>query len=462
MKKLRKISLLFVFLFVISILSACGNSQQDTSNNASTSNESPSEASNEEENSTTETESNESAAGAGTKITFVSGKPEIQTLLEDTFKLFKDETGIEVELVAGQANQSPYQTVTVMYNAGNAPSCFMVEQGDILKLKDNLVDLSDQKFTEDALEAALAAATEDGKLYAAPFITESVGLVYNKKVIENAIGEPFDPNTIKTIDDLEALFEKIEASGVSAVAVSPENWSLGAHFMMYMYANQYPNSEKNKEFVESLKDGTADLVNNEVYNGWLDTFDLLKKYNINKNDPLAANNDKNAALITEGQVAFWFMGNFIWPVMQELDANPEDFGLMPIPVSNDPSDENNTQLLTLFSMYLCVDKEQNTPEQQEASKKLIEWFLYSDTGQNEMVNKLSMVPAYKHFTIETKEPLSASLINYIKADQTLNFNILYPSDHWQVLGGSMQKYLADEADRAVLAEEIESYWQNVE
>ena len=130
----------------------------------------------------------------------------------------------------------------------------------------------------------------------------------------------------------------MEASGVTAVAVSPENWSLGAHYMMYLYANQYPNSEKNTEFVNSLRSGTADLVNNKVYNGWLDTFDLLKKYNINKDDPLAANNDKNAALITEGKIAFWFMGNFIWPVMQNLNANIEDFGLMPVPVSNNESD----------------------------------------------------------------------------------------------------------------------------
>jgi hypothetical protein len=29
------------------------------------------------------------------------------------------------------------------------------------------------------------------------------------------------------------------------------------------------------------------------------------------------------------------------------------------------------------------------------------------------------------------------------------------------LGGSMQKYLADQADRKTLAEEIETYWKNV-
>jgi raffinose/stachyose/melibiose transport system substrate-binding protein len=155
------------------------------------------------------------------------------------------------------------------------------------------------------------------------------------------------------------------------------------------------------------------------------------------------------------------MGNFIWPVMQNLNANIEDFGLMPVPVSNNESDANNRQLLSLFSMYICVDKAQNTPEQQGASKKFIEWILYSESGQNEMINKLSLVPAYKHFTIETREPLSASLIKYLKANQALDFNILYPSDHWQVLGGSMQKYLADQADRKTLAEEIETYWENV-
>ena len=443
MKKVKIISLVLLIIFAVSLLSACDSTKTGTPSQSSGGGDAP-------------------AGGKTTKITFVSGKPEIQALLEDTFKLFSEENpGIEMELVAGQANQSPYQMLTVMYNAGNAASCFMMEQGDVLKLKDNLADLSGEKFKNDAVEAALKAVTADGKLYAAPFICESVGFIYNKKVIENAIGGPFEPNSIKTINDLEGVFKKVEASGVTAVAVSPENWSLGAHYMMYLYANQYPNSEKNTEFVNSLRSGTADLVNNKVYNGWLDTFDLLKKYNINKDDPLAANNDKNAALITEGKVAFWFMGNFIWPAMQNLNANIEDFGLMPVPVSNNESDANNRQLLSLFSMYICVDKAQNTPEQQGASKKFIEWILYSESGQNEMINKLSLVPAYKHFTIETREPLSASLIKYLKANQALDFNILYPSDHWQVLGGSMQKYLADQADRKTLAEEIETYWENV-
>ena len=36
-----------------------------------------------------------------------------------------------------------------------------------------------------------------------------------------------------------------------------------------------------------------------------------------------------------------------------------------------------------------------------------------------------------------------------------------PDDHYSVLGASMQKYLADEIDRAGLAKELQDYWANV-
>jgi raffinose/stachyose/melibiose transport system substrate-binding protein len=296
--------------------------------------------------------------------------------------------------------------MTVMYNAGNAASVFMIEQGDISKLKDKLADLSSEKLVKDAVPSALPDATFSGAVLAAPYATECVGIIYNRKVIEKAIGAKFDPNTIKTTKDLENVFKKVEASGVTPAAVSPENWSLGAHWMMEMYANQFPNnSDKNRDFTASLRKGTVNLGSNRVFNGWLDTFDLLRKYNINKADPMAANNDKNAAYIVSGKVAFWFMGNFIWPPMAALNANPSDFGIMPVPVSNSATDDANTRLLALFSMYLAVDKAQNTPQQQAAAKKLIAWLLYDPKGQDQTVNKFGIVPAYTHITLTPGDPL---------------------------------------------------------
>ena len=451
MKRLKVLSLAIAIMFAVSSLAACGNTQSKIET-ATTE---------QKQQETTQPPAEKTAENKTTKLTFISGKPEIQAQIEEMLKVFSQENpGIEMEYVAGQAGQSPYQSLTVMYNAGNAASVYMMEQADVLKLKDKVADLSAERFSKDAIGSALTPVMADGKLLAAPFITESVGLIYNKKIIEKAIGGSFDPNTIKTTNDLETLFKKVEATGVTPIGISPEDWSLGAHLMMYMYANQFPNSEENKEFTNKLRSGTADLINNKVYNGWVDTFDMIKKYNINKKDPLAANNDKNAAFITQGETAFWFMGTFIWPVMGALKANPSDFGLMPVPVSNNSADEGNTKLLSLFSMYLCVDKEQNSPEQQAASKKFIDWLLYSQSGQDHFINKMLLVPAYTHITLEAKDPLSVSLAKYIKANQTLDFNILYPSDHWKVLGGSLQKYLGGQSDRAGLTKEIETYWKN--
>ena len=52
---------------------------------------------------------------------------------------------------------------------------------------------------------------EDGELYAVPNCVTAMGIVYNKTVIEKATGETFDPSTIKSNADLEALCEKIQA-----------------------------------------------------------------------------------------------------------------------------------------------------------------------------------------------------------------------------------------------------------
>jgi raffinose/stachyose/melibiose transport system substrate-binding protein len=401
------------------------------------------------------------APQAMTTITFLSGKPEISAQIEEMARVFSEANpGIRLEIVQGQANTSPFQTMTVMYNAGNAASVFMIEQGDIPKLTDKLADLTSERWVKDAVPSALPNATFGGAVLAAPFATECVGIIYNRAVIEKAIGGKFDPNTVKTTRDLESVFQKVEASGVTAAAISPENWSLGAHWMMEMYGNQSPNNaEKNTAFTEDLRKGTVDLAKNRVFNGWLDTFDLFRKYNINKDDPLAANNDKNAAYIVSGKVAFWFMGNFFWPPMAALNANPSDFGIMPVPVSNNAADDANTRLLALFSMYLAVDKAQNSPQQQAAAKKLITWLLYDPVGQDQMVNKMGIVPAYTHVKLPPQDPLGQSLASYISAGRTLDFSILYPSDHWQVLGASFQKYLGGQTDRAGFAKEIQEYWK---
>ena len=73
-------------------------------------------------------------------------------------------------------------------------------------------------------ENALGTLTYDGKIYGIPYSTAGIGLVYNKTVLDKAVGGDFDPSTIKTRSDLAELFDQIEATGAAAWKYLPVNY----------------------------------------------------------------------------------------------------------------------------------------------------------------------------------------------------------------------------------------------
>ena len=59
-------------------------------------------------------------------------------------------------------------------------------------------------------EDSLGTFTYDGKIYGIPYSTAGIGLVYNKTVLDEAVGGDFDPATIKTRSNLEELFQRLK------------------------------------------------------------------------------------------------------------------------------------------------------------------------------------------------------------------------------------------------------------
>src|SRR5690606_8311343 len=78
------------------------------------------------------------------------------------------------------------------------------------KYKDFGIDLSEEAWID---ETDNAFANENGEIVGFPFSIEGLGLVYNKKVVEDAVGGTFDPFTINTRDKLVELLDQIKASG---------------------------------------------------------------------------------------------------------------------------------------------------------------------------------------------------------------------------------------------------------
>jgi len=400
-------------------------------------------------------------------ITFLNTKGEIAAQLEEVANLFSDENpGITLEIIPVAAGISPFQTLTVLYNAGNAPSLSMIDSGDFPRLKDNFLSLNDERWMADVLEGSTTASTFDGVNYGFPFTIEGFGFIYNREVLNQAFGGNFDPASITTRAALKDAFDRVEATGADALVISPMDWSLGAHmFSLFYLAVGEGNQAAYDSLFEDLKAGNADLANNQDFNNWLDTFDMLKSYNWAIDDPLSITYEKGPELLGKSEIGFWFMGNWAWPQIYQFDTTGGQFGFVPFPMSDNAADFGNDSIVAFASKRVAVDKAQNSAEQQEAAKTFLNWLVYEESGQQALVQTLNIIPAFTNITIPVADPLGQSISALMASGNSMaaidSYSLL-PPDHWARVGASLQKYLGGHTDRAGLASEIEEYWSNVE
>lgn len=435
-KRYLSASLLIVLVFAM-ILTACGGGKNNESGNKAG-----------------------APAGNGdsepVKITFLNSKSEIQQQMTEAAAEFsKANPQITVQVITTAENQSPVERASALYAAGTPATLTMLDAGDIEKFKDKAADLSAEKWVKELAQPNLI----DGKTLAFPFAVEGYGLIYNKAVLDKAVNGTFDPAAINTTTALEDLFKKIEASGVSPLIIGSMDWSLGNHFLAIAYAAQ-PDQDVNK-MLDSLKKGQGKLVDNAVYNGLLNTFDVMKKYNKGKNDPLSVTYEQSSAAVAKGTSAITFNGNWLITEMQKSNPNGE-FGFIPVPISNNASDKANSAISIGATKQVFIDKEKNTVAQQAAAKKFLDWIVYEKAGQEFLVSKANIIPAFKNITLEPNNSLAKAIKTYNNAGKAIPFAGNYvPGDHWKVLGASMQKYLVNKIDRSALSAEIEAYWKGV-
>lgn len=372
--------------------------------------------------------------------------------------------GIKVEYIA--AGDDQLQKWMSLYASKEGPTVSLMDPINIFENQDRMLEFTDENapFLSNIEESALSTLTFDGKVYGAPMSAAGIGILYNKEVCDKAVGGEFDPSSIKTFSDLEELFKKIESTGVAATCVTGVDWSIGSHYLCQIYGAAIGNVEERIEYVDSLKAGTVSLMDNEVFNDYMDTFDLLAKYNYNSNDPLVGNVNLDAEALATGKCGTWFMGDWAWTYLGPIVEEGQEFGILPIPRNNDESDVINQSIPTSYAKAYCVDASQNSEEQQAAGLKFIE-YLTSDKDAHEVLAKVcGQAFPYKNFEATIESPLGLSTASYIAEGLIYDFYgtaNLCPSDIWYECGAYMCEYLAGASDRATLAKNIETYWKNV-
>ena len=395
---------------------------------------------------------------SGTDITLLNSKAEIQVALEEMGKAFEEKSGIHVEVMPVTDGDSPYTKVVSLYNSGNPPTLSILDTTDVIALaEEKAADLTNESWTKEAKEYLTEV---NGKVYSFPLCIEGRGLIYNKAVIDEALGEEFDPSSIKTLDDFVELLDKLVDAGIEKpVSLAKEDWSLGAHHLQYIYETYDGTSKGAQEVIEAIKNDKLNLETYDRLSEFLDMFDVLKKYNVAKADPLGADYDEMAIDLADGKTAFWFNGNWAWPNLEEAGAEKEDeYGFLPYFLNNDESDFVNKQIQGSPSKQIMMDGQMASEKEQAAAKEFLNWIVYSEIGQQMLVKTCNVIPPFHNNPYEPADPLSRNIYERVQKGEAFNASAIVPNDHWSVLGAAMQKYLAGRCDREELIQMIEDYW----
>ena len=152
-------------------------------------------------------------------------------------EFMEENPDIKVNYIAYDSSEK--QKWMTLYASGDAPTISIMDPVDIQQNIENMAayDLTEDSWITDQVDESYLDVFkgEDGELYAVPNCVTAMGIVYNKTVIEKATGETFDPSTIKSNADLEALCEKIQAGGVAPIMFTGVDWSLGSHYLSQVF-----------------------------------------------------------------------------------------------------------------------------------------------------------------------------------------------------------------------------------
>ena len=394
---------------------------------------------------------------SGTSITLLNSKAEIQVALEEMAAVFEEKSGVHIEVMP-IADDSPYTKVVSLYNSGNPPTLSILDTTDVIALAEEKgADLTNEAWTAEA-EDYLTWVND--KVYSLPFCIEGRGLIYHKEVIEEVLGEEFDPSSIQTLDDFVAFLDRLVEAGMERpVSMAKEDWSVGAHHLQYIYETYDGTSQGAQEVIEEIKSGELDLKSYDRLTEFLNMFDVLKEYNVAKGDPLGADYDEMAIDLADGKTALWFNGNWAWPNLEEAGADNEDeYGFLPYFLNNDKDDFVNQKIQASPSKQIMLDGQMATEKEQAAAKEFLNWIVFSEIGQQMLVYTCNVIPPFQNNPYEPIDPLSRDIYEKVQAGEAFNASAIVPNDHWSVLGASMQKYLAGRCDREELIKEIEKYW----
>jgi raffinose/stachyose/melibiose transport system substrate-binding protein len=192
------------------------------------------------------------------------------------------------------------------------------------------------------------------KVYAIPYAANADGIIYNKTIF-NELGLTVP----KTWDELIAVAEKVKAAGKT-----PFYFTFKDAWTTLPAYNALAANTQGENFFDQLNDGKTTFQ--KGYKEATEKFVQLLEYG-HKDNFGKGYADGNVAF-AKGESAMYLQG--IWAIPEIRKANPDiELGVFPYPATNDPE---NTKLVSGVDLLLAISKTSKHPEE---ARKFVNFLL---------------------------------------------------------------------------------------
>lgn len=357
-------------------------------------------------------------SGSGDTIRLVNGKIEVDAQLKKLAEMYKEETGVTVEIESKGGGIDIQGDLKTSYQAGNMPDIF-VNGGstDFGNWKGMLADMSGEKW---AADTDAAYVNEDGTV-GFPYTVEAIGLAYNADILDKA---GVDPATLTSPAALKSAFETIDSKkadlGIDAVVgycaeASSLYWSTGNH----LFANYIDGglARDDTKYIDMLNDGGK--VDEARLTQFAEFVGLLNQYS----DPgllVSGTYDQQILNFASGKYAFVTQGSWIGATMTSTDkdayAASGNFkcGMVPYAFA-----DGTDTILTNSPSWWAVYKDGNV----DAAKAFLQW-CSEDKAQQVLVEEAGFISPFKSCTYVASDPFAQTIIDHQNAGKTSGWHWL--------------------------------------
>jgi raffinose/stachyose/melibiose transport system substrate-binding protein len=348
------------------------------------------------------TESSASAA-KGAPLYLLQNKPEIDSMLKDYAAAWSKTSGIQVTVKsAGGTSNAMGPQLQADYAAGTMPDIFVIQGPEDFKQWQSIIlDQTGQKWVSETS----VPFTFDGKVYGFPVSIEGWGLAYNADLLQKA---GIDPKTLTSYPAYKAAFEKIDSMksqlGINAVvsmaASSGMSWVVTDHNFNSLLSNGLAYNDLS--VVNALLAGNVDQARLKQYADWVA---LLFKY---ADQTILTTGDYDAQVnaFATGKTVFLHQGNWVDPNMKQAGAT--------FKMAFAPQGSLNTPTDGIFaaapSFYVVNSKSKDIAGAQQFLNDMV----FTPAGQDFIVNKAGMIPAFKNIELQPAGQFSQSVQTWMK------------------------------------------------